>query len=432
MKNKFELGFVEKLVFSNYKIRSKAIQVNGEIDDNFKIVSKKNIFFFKIYPKNTDEEFVKFQIDILYSLKKNKKTSSNTPILNGNIIGSFQDKDNNLRFFRMNSWIEGRLWSKVNPINKSLRFELGEISAKILNELKKVKKGYLREKFDWDLQNFLWTEKYINEIDISKRNVVKKLISNFKDQEEKYKQLRKSIIHNDINDNNIIVSEDLKAPNINGIIDFGDCTHTQLINEVAILCTYAIIGSKNPLISACEVLEGFNNSLKIKEEEIDFLYDLILMRITVSLIKSSLNEKNNRENKYLVISQDDMKLLFKNWSIINKELAICFFRKSCGYYPHKNEKKFSAIIKKNNSSLDILFKTLNKKDPKAIDMSVSSEWLDNEMIIDKNKFEQKLKSNKDKLLNSFIDSSKNMDDKIAVLKMKNSVDKSSFISNHVP
>ena len=45
------------------------------------------------------------------------------------------------------------------------------------------------------------------------------------------------------------------------------------------------------------------------------------------------------------------------------------------------------------------------------------------------KNEQKLKSNKDKLLNSYIDSSKNIDDKIAVLKMKNSVDKSSFISS---
>ena len=45
------------------------------------------------------------------------------------------------------------------------------------------------------------------------------------------------------------------------------------------------------------------------------------------------------------------------------------------------------------------------------------------------KSEQKLKSNKDKLLNSFIDNSKNMDDKIAALKMKNSVDKSSFISS---
>ena len=45
------------------------------------------------------------------------------------------------------------------------------------------------------------------------------------------------------------------------------------------------------------------------------------------------------------------------------------------------------------------------------------------------KSEQKLKSNKEKLLNSYIDSSKNIDDKIAVLKMKNSVDKSSFISS---
>ena len=43
--------------------------------------------------------------------------------------------------------------------------------------------------------------------------------------------------------------------------------------------------------------------------------------------------------------------------------------------------------------------------------------------------EQKLKSKKNKLLNSYIDSSKNMEDKIAVIKMKNSEDKSSFISS---
>ena len=45
------------------------------------------------------------------------------------------------------------------------------------------------------------------------------------------------------------------------------------------------------------------------------------------------------------------------------------------------------------------------------------------------KNEQKLKSKKNKLLNSYIDSSKNMEDKIAVIKMKNSEDKSSFISS---
>ena len=52
-----------------------------------------------------------------------------------------------------------------------------------------------------------------------------------------------------------------------------------------------------------------------------------------------------------------------------------------------------------------------------------------DLKLKKLKSEQKLKSYKEKLLNSYIDSSKNMDDKIAVLKMKNSVDKSSFISS---
>ena len=45
------------------------------------------------------------------------------------------------------------------------------------------------------------------------------------------------------------------------------------------------------------------------------------------------------------------------------------------------------------------------------------------------KNEQKLISNRKKLLNSYIDSSKNMEDKIAVVKLKNSVDKSAFISS---
>ena len=53
----------------------------------------------------------------------------------------------------------------------------------------------------------------------------------------------------------------------------------------------------------------------------------------------------------------------------------------------------------------------------------------NDLELKKLKKEQKLKSNKDELLNSYIDSSKNLEDKIAVIKMKNSIDKSSFISS---
>ena len=48
MNSKLELNFIEKLVFSNYKIRSKAVQLDGEKDDNFKLVTKNKSYFFKI------------------------------------------------------------------------------------------------------------------------------------------------------------------------------------------------------------------------------------------------------------------------------------------------------------------------------------------------------------------------------------------------
>ena len=47
--------------------------------------------------------------------------------------------------------------------------------------------------------------------------------------------------------------------------------------------------------------------------------------------------------------------------------------------------------------------------------------------LDKLKQEQKLKSKKEKLLNSYIGSSQNLEDKIAVVKLKHRIDKSSFV-----
>ncbi len=43
--------------------------------------------------------------------------------------------------------------------------------------------------------------------------------------------------------------------------------------------------------------------------------------------------------------------------------------------------------------------------------------------------EQKAKSQKEELLNSYIESSKNLEDKIAVVKLKHRVDKTAFFSS---
>ena len=392
MKKKFELHFIETLVYSNYGIKVKATQVEGESDDNFKLNSKNKSYFFKIYPKKTDPKFVKFQTNLLTDLKDYKKAANNKLTLDKKPYATFFDKENEIRYFRMNDWINGRLWSSVNPINKNLRHELGLESAKLILKLKKINSNYLREDFDWDLSNYLWIDKFYKKIDIGKKRqlIIENLLLNFKKKQSEYDGLRKNLIHNDLNDNNIIVSENLKTPNIVGFIDFGDCIKSQLINELAVTCTYGIIDSMNLLESACEIIKGFNSEIKISEIEIEFLYELILLRISISILKSSLNEKYNPGNKYLQVSKDDMLLIFDKWADINQELATYFFRNACGFTPTPDEKNFKKLIGKKKSSINILFNKNETNKLENLDLSVSSKWLSSDLINDISSFEKKI------------------------------------------
>ena len=44
---------------------------------------------------------------------------------------------------------------------------------------------------------------------------------------ESFKKLRKAVVHNDANENNIIVTRDLKTPKVTAIIDFGDAYYEE-------------------------------------------------------------------------------------------------------------------------------------------------------------------------------------------------------------
>ena len=256
MKNNFESKFIQNLIYSNYGLRVKAEQIEGELDDNFKLNCDGKSYFFKVYPANSDLEFVTFQCNLLNHLKTFDKTPKNILTNKKKPFASFIDNKNAIRYFRMNEWIDGRLWSSINPIDSILREKLGYESARLVEELKQIKCNYSRINFSWDLANFLWVENHYKKVNLKKGHcqVIKSLIDNFKNKKEEYKKLRKSLIHNDLNDNNIILSKCLKKPEVIGFIDFGDCVKSQLINELAITCTYGILNSLDPLSSACDII----------------------------------------------------------------------------------------------------------------------------------------------------------------------------------
>ena len=65
-------------------------------------------------------------------------------------------------------------------------------------------------------------------------------------------------MHNDANDYNIVVNQDYLSPNVVSLIDYGDAIYTQIINDLAITCTYAIINVEDPLDATIPIIKGYH------------------------------------------------------------------------------------------------------------------------------------------------------------------------------
>jgi len=404
---KIDLIFVKHLISKHFNLNAKAKRLNGEIDCNYLISIKDEYYYLKIYPAGTSPKFVNYQIKILDYLEKNSETNFYPRNIKNNQnkkTGVFEDNTGQTRIFRLNSWTNGRLWSNVNPVNKKLRNNLGQSAGRLTRELKNFKISKFQINTDWDLAKSLWTIDYLDLFkNIKQKKIIKYFQKSFLKNIEGYNKLRKSFIHNDINDNNIIISNDISSPKIIGIIDFGDTIYSQTINDLAITCVYAIINCNLPLEASLQIIKTYNNEYRLNENELFHLYNLIGMRLVTSLTKSAINKINFKDNKYLQISEKPAWNLIETWYNINQEFAYYSFRNACGFNPHPNYNKFKFWSKKQTIKLKDIFPNLIEKKIENIDLSVGSTWLGNSKNFeDLDLFENKLNllklKNKNKLI----------------------------------
>ena len=139
-------------------------------------------------------------------------------------------------------------------------------------------------------------------------------------------ELRKSTIHNDANNWNIL----FKGNDVSGIIDFGDISYSHLINELAIAISYTCFNKENPLEWAITLLKSYNEILPLKIKEVEVLYYTIAMRLCISISNSNHNQKLNPENKYISISQKPAIDLLWKWIKINPIKAENKFKEAIG------------------------------------------------------------------------------------------------------
>jgi len=376
---KISIEQAEKILFNLYNIKGKASELPGEVDFNFRIKIENGAgFILKISRPNEDLKYLDFYQKLLQYIEKNDNNLIAPQVINdhkGNVTSKITDELGSIRKVRLLTWISGRIWDNVNPQLDNLRFSLGEQSGLLTKALQGFEHLAATREFVWDIAQSLWTKKYIHLFNNQEKEIIIHFQTLFEVNFESFKKLRKAVVHNDANENNIIVTRDLKTPKVTAIIDFGDAVYTQIINDLAVTCAYAIMHHNNPLDAALPIIKGYHSKFSLTEKELFHLFNAIAMRLVISVSKSALNKIEEPDNKYLIASEKPVWEVLKKWYSISPDFAHYCFRNACNFSAHPNEVKFKKWTLQNNFSLKELFPTIKKNDIHPLDLSVSSKWI---------------------------------------------------------
>lgn len=113
--------------------------------------------------------------------------------------------------------------------------------------------------------------------------------------------LRHGVIHNDANDNNVLVADD--GGSISGLLDLGDSVHSIVVNELAVAAAYAALDAPDPLGVIAAVRRGFERELPLTSEEAAVVLDLVALRLCTSVALSAHQSSLAPDDEYLTISE---------------------------------------------------------------------------------------------------------------------------------
>lgn len=369
----------EDILFKLFQIKGKATALLGELDFNFRIKVDNNPgYILKISRPNENENYLDFQQQLLQFVADHGQNFMAPKVIsdtNGNAISKITDDFGKERHVRLLSWVSGRVWSGVNPQLDDLRYSLGKQCGLLTQALQGFDHAEAHRAFDWDVAQSLWTKAHVDLFRDEEKAIGEYFQNLFENSQDTYSKLRKAVVHNDANDNNIIVSSDLLEPKVEAVIDYGDAVHTQIINDVAVACAYAIMDHNDPLEAALPIVQGYHSTFELQEDELAHLYNAIAMRLVISVTKSAINKIAEPDNTYLLISEKPAWEVLEKWRNISSDFAHFSFRDACGYEAHPKSKSFKDWAEKQSFELNHLFPTIDKNDVHHVDLSVSSKWI---------------------------------------------------------
>jgi 4-aminobutyrate aminotransferase-like enzyme/Ser/Thr protein kinase RdoA (MazF antagonist) len=242
------------------------------------------------------------------------------------------DENGARRLVWMFTYVPGRPLAEARPHTAELLGSVGQLLGEVDHALLSFAHPAAdRPDLKWDLARAGWTRDLMHLItDPARRALVERALGRYETEvTPALARLRRSVIHGDANDYNVIVGDPLLRPRPVSVIDLGDMHRGLTVAEPAIAAVYALLGKPDPLTAAADVVRGYHAACPLDELEIALLHPLIATRLAVS-VTNSAQMKTRSADPYVTISEAPAWEALERWLGIHPRLAHYRFRDACG------------------------------------------------------------------------------------------------------
>jgi 4-aminobutyrate aminotransferase-like enzyme/Ser/Thr protein kinase RdoA (MazF antagonist) len=387
---RFSVDEAEKIAEDLFGVCGEFRQLPSERDQNFHIQSEdKNEYVLKIANQTEEEEALDFQNQALFHVNRHKDLFPDNICVcpdicatrNGELMGVANSSEGNRHCIRMLSYLPGKPLAKVTPHDAGLLKNLGLFFGRLDAALKSFDHPAAHRTFHWDLEQAPHViENLIETVsDKEKMFMILGFLKHYQSETRpKLNHLRQSVIHNDGNDYNVLVGPESPWQNrVDGVIDYGDMIYTHTVNELAIVCAYTMMGKKDPLSTAKLVVAGYHQAYPLEDMELSVLFDLILMRLCMSVCHSAHQSQMAPDNAYLQISEKPAWNLLEQLNNIHPRFAEYTFRDACNLSAVPHLEKLTAWINQNKDQFESLVDPApGEASSVVLDLSVASPLVD--------------------------------------------------------
>ena len=322
-----------------YGFRATANTLPSERDQNFLLTSESGEnFVLKIANALEDRSLLEAQNEAMSHLRTRLSLCPRViPSLSGAHVSLIDSPTHTTHFVRLLTYLPGTPLAEARSNSPGLWRDLGRKLGQLDRELAEFDHSALHRDFHWDLANGPQIVSEYGQMigDLKLRELVFESAGTFeRNVSILLPKLRRSVIHGDANDYNVLVSprgdSDPQHPTVVGLIDFGDMVHSHTVGDLAVALAYVVLDKADPMTVAAQVVAGYHKEYPLQQAEIEALHGLVIMRLCMSVSLAAHQKQQQPDNEYLKISQRSIINTLPLIVAIDSSAATAAFRHTCG------------------------------------------------------------------------------------------------------